>query len=300
MEKKFILHMLTTEKNLSPFDVVMALDAGWVTPIPYTNIKLDDIRGLIQDAIFARSPKALKKTGVFIGGRDFKLVMELLFLAKKNMVPPFEVSVLADPSGAFTSAAANIAFIERKLETAFNTNLNNKKVLILSGSGPVGQVSAILLAKAGAEVTIISRKLTKAQQIANKCNSELVNSQNKVSGAAEINLPSLIKTADIILTTAPLGMMPLSRQLLLRAKNLKICVDVNPVPPYGIEGIDPYQHDQPIPGCHSETIGIGALALGDIKYNVQHLMLKQLSQCEKPIFLHYEHAYQTAKIILAS
>ena len=30
MEKPFILHMLTTAKNLSLFDVNMAMDAGWV------------------------------------------------------------------------------------------------------------------------------------------------------------------------------------------------------------------------------------------------------------------------------
>ena len=35
MEKPYILHMFTTEKNLSPFDVNMALDAGWLAAIPY-------------------------------------------------------------------------------------------------------------------------------------------------------------------------------------------------------------------------------------------------------------------------
>ena len=30
MEKPYILHMLTSAPNLSPFDVNMAMDAGWM------------------------------------------------------------------------------------------------------------------------------------------------------------------------------------------------------------------------------------------------------------------------------
>jgi len=82
MEKPFILHMLTTAKNLSPFDVNMAMDAGWVCTVPYTNVEPSEVRGLVQDAIFSRSPKGLQKTGIFIGGRDTKQAMDMLKLAK--------------------------------------------------------------------------------------------------------------------------------------------------------------------------------------------------------------------------
>jgi len=47
MEKPFILHMLTTAKNLSPFDVNMAMDAGWVSAVPYINVELGEIQGLV-------------------------------------------------------------------------------------------------------------------------------------------------------------------------------------------------------------------------------------------------------------
>ena len=46
MEKPFILHMLTTAKNLSPFDVNMAMDAGWVSAMSYTNIEASEVQGL--------------------------------------------------------------------------------------------------------------------------------------------------------------------------------------------------------------------------------------------------------------
>ena len=57
MEKPYILHMLTTAKNLSPFDVNMAMDAGWVSAVPYLNVELAEVQGLVQDAIFSRSQK---------------------------------------------------------------------------------------------------------------------------------------------------------------------------------------------------------------------------------------------------
>ena len=52
MEKPFLLHMITPEKNISPFDANMAFDAGWDSVIPYTNIGMDEIQGIVQDTIF--------------------------------------------------------------------------------------------------------------------------------------------------------------------------------------------------------------------------------------------------------
>jgi len=64
MEKPYILHMFTPEKNLSPFDVNMALDAGWTSAIPYLHVESGEIQALVQDAIFSRSPGGLKRTGI--------------------------------------------------------------------------------------------------------------------------------------------------------------------------------------------------------------------------------------------
>jgi hypothetical protein len=35
--------MFTTAKNLSPFDVNMAVDAGWLAAIPYINVEPDEV-----------------------------------------------------------------------------------------------------------------------------------------------------------------------------------------------------------------------------------------------------------------
>ena len=64
MTKKNILHMISPQGNVSPFDVNMACDAGYDLVIPYTNVNLSDVKGLIQDAIFSRSVSDLTKLGV--------------------------------------------------------------------------------------------------------------------------------------------------------------------------------------------------------------------------------------------
>ena len=91
MEKPYILHMLTPGTNVSPFDVNMALDAGYNAVIPYTGVTLEEVTTLVQDAIFSRGPKAVKRTGIFIGGREIGLAADMVKRAKESMVPPFEV-----------------------------------------------------------------------------------------------------------------------------------------------------------------------------------------------------------------
>ena len=47
MADKNILHMLTPTKHTSPFDVNMALDAGYDAVLTYNNVTLDDVTGLV-------------------------------------------------------------------------------------------------------------------------------------------------------------------------------------------------------------------------------------------------------------
>ncbi len=51
-----ILHMLTPLRHMSPFDVNMAVDAGFETVVTYTEVSLADVVSLTQDSIFSRSP----------------------------------------------------------------------------------------------------------------------------------------------------------------------------------------------------------------------------------------------------
>ncbi len=299
MEKPFILHMFTPEKNLSPFDVNMALDAGWISTIPYLNIELGDVNGMVQDAIFSRSLSGLKRTGLFIGGRDAKLAMDMLKAAQKSMIPPFEVSVFADPSGAFTTAAAMVAVVEQALSTQFQTRLEGKQVLVLGGTGPVGQIAAVLAAQAGAQVRIIGRQLEKAQRIAELCNTEFGQGKTAVQGDADANKAALMQEADVVLATAAAGVEVLSAEGIAAAPRLKVAADVNAVPPSGIAGLDPMHKGNAIVGSQSGAIGFGALAIGNVKYQTQHRLLNRMHQQtgsnDKPEYLDYNEAFAVAR-----
>lgn len=300
MEKPYILHMLTTAKNLSPFDVNMAMDAGWISAVPYLNVESGEVQGLVQDAIFSRSAKNLKRTAIFIGGRDTQQAMDMLKAAKKAMVPPFEISVFADPSGAFTTAAGMMAAVERELLSKFNTGLAGKNMIALGGTGPVGQAAAVIAAKAGANVRIIGRQLEKAQGIANMCNTEFGEGKIAIAAGADADKGEYIKTADIVIATGAAGIELLSAELVASAPQLKVAADVNAVPPAGIAGVDAMQNGTPINGSSSGAVGIGALAIGNVKYQAQNRLLKQMIETDKPVYLHFEHAFEVARDYIKS
>ena len=116
-EKPFILHALSPTKIVSPFDINMAYDSGFDNVATYTNITMEDVPDLVQDIVFSRHPNDCKKTGLFIAGENAEEAIEMLEKAKKAMVPPFEISVFADPAGSFTTAGAMIACVKNTLES---------------------------------------------------------------------------------------------------------------------------------------------------------------------------------------
>lgn len=269
--------------------------AGGLAAIPYINVEPDEVCSLVQDTIFSRSPKGLKNTGIFIGGRDTQQAMDMLASAQKSMFTPFEVSVFADPSGAFTKAAAMVAVVEDKLNTEFDTTLEDKTILALGGTGPVGQIVSVLAAQAGANVTIIGRQLDKAQRIADMCNQKFGAGKISIAAGVDTKKAEYIKTADVVFATGAAGIELLSAELVTSATQLKVAADVNAVPPSGVVGLDAFDNGTAIVGSNSGAIGVGALAIGNVKYQVQSMLLKKMTEVEKPIFLHFEHAFATAR-----
>ena len=85
---KSILHFITPLKNVSPFDVNMATDAGFDVIVPYIDVDLKEVAGLVQDAIFSRAPQNGAYTAILIGGREPILAMDMAEAAKQAMVPP--------------------------------------------------------------------------------------------------------------------------------------------------------------------------------------------------------------------
>ncbi|MEW8033055.1 MAG: NAD(P)-dependent methylenetetrahydromethanopterin dehydrogenase [Candidatus Thiodiazotropha endolucinida] len=296
MEKPFLLHMLTATKNHSPFDVNMAYDAGWSACTPYTDVTLDEVRELVQDAIFSRGPKGVKRTGIFVGGRDTHLAMEMMQAAKKSMVPPFEVSLFADPSGAFTTAAGMVACVERELKKSQAGGLQDKRIVVFGGTGPVGSTAAMLASNAGAEAIIVSHhSLAKAETVADLCNQRYGSALSGADGSNDASIVELVSEADVVFNAATEGVQVLNSSQLLKAERLKVACDVNAVPPEGIEGVAVMDDGVTINGSPTNAVGIGALAVGNVKYQTQHLLLKRMYETGEAEFLDFNNAFEVAR-----
>jgi methylene-tetrahydromethanopterin dehydrogenase len=296
MEKPFILHMFTPVRQMSPFDINMAYDAGYQHVVPYTDVTLDQITGLVQDAIFSRGPKGVKRTGIFIGGRDIALAADMLDVAKRAMVPPFEVSVFADPSGAFTTAAAMVACVERQLRKTHQTDLKGRDVLVLGGTGPVGMAAAVLAADAGANVRIGSHSSPDRARIASEMANARYGAKTVAADASKPDsLVELLNQAEIIMSAAKAGAQVLSEAQVASAKRLLVAADVNAVPPAGIAGIGAMDDGVAIKTLAAKTVGIGALAIGNVKYQVERGLFETMLQADKAVYLDFRDAFALAR-----
>ena len=148
-----LLLQLDSSRLPSVFDQVVAYDAGADEIMSYGGVTESDVRDLIHGCIFTRGPKDLHNTAVWIGGSNMSAGEQLLAMAQDALFEPFTVSLMLDSNGSNTTAVAAVVKIEETLG-----DLAGKKVLILAGTGPVGQRAAGLLAKDGAHVTITSRE----------------------------------------------------------------------------------------------------------------------------------------------
>lgn len=298
MEKRTVIHMLDPMPHVSPFDINMAVDAGFDVVIPYDNVKLEQVNALTQDAIFSRGPAGVKRTAIFIGGRDIGLAMAMLDAARKAMVPPFEVSVLADPSGAFTTAAALVACVEKQLATHHGLELKGRRTVVFGGTGPVGIATGVIAAMNGAETSLVDHlSIDTALEKANEYNRLCDTAMRGTYASSDADKARLVSDAELIFCTAKAGIQVLSAEVLADAKKLKVAGDVNAVPPLGIEGIK--LKDSGVPLAHATgakgAVGIGALAVGDVKYKLQNALLKALLESEQSVFFDFREAFKQAR-----
>lgn len=280
------LFFLSTDSFASPFDMNIALDAGFDVALPYVSVKEEDVEGLTHDIIFSRGPKGTKHSGIFVGGSDMALVEKIVAKACSSMFDPFTVSIFSDPKGAFTTAAALVA----KTGKAAG-GLSGKKIVIFGGTGPVGQVAAALCSREGADTTIVTSRDRKAgEEAAAKISSVYdVSVKGAAAKTGEERL-ALIQEADIGIATVKAGIQILSLKELESVSKPLVVADVNAVPPSGFGGLEPGDDMKQIA---PSVKGIGALCIGYIKYKVEVEIFK--SMLENKITANFETAYECAK-----
>ncbi len=293
-EKPYVLHFITPAKNASPFDVNMAYDAGYDAIAPYTNVQLGEVTGLVQDAIFSRGPRGVWRTGMLIGGRDIDLAMDMLETAKKSMIPPFEISVMADPSGAFTTAGAMMAMVERTLRRNFGSDLTGRRVSVFGGTGPVGGCSAVIAAKYGATVELVAhREMTDVIEKSAAYNKRFGTNIGYIDGSSDERKKEILQKTDVALCCASAGVRVITLEQMTGSPTLKVVADVNAVPPTGAEGVGVMADAVQIEG--TKIYGLGALAIGNIKYQVQQNLFKKMLEGQAHVYLDFLSAFELAR-----
>ena len=293
MSKPHILHMFSPLKHMSPFDVNMGLDAGFDAVLPYTDVTLEEVPGLVQDAIFSRAPQDGVRTGVFVAGKDAVLALDMTQAAVRAMVPPFGLSVFADPAGSFTTAAAMVACVEKLLRETHGRGLEGLRAAIFGGTGVVAFSAAVILAGEGARATLIGydgpdRVAKAAGEIARRFDLRV----DSADGSTDALKTEIVRDADLIFCAGRAGIRILSRAQLEAARNLLVAADVNAVPPTAIEGLEPQAKGTPFMG---DALGIGPYAIGDVKYRTEAGLFRRMIEADAPVTLDFRDAFTLAR-----
>src|ERR1700751_1071736 len=239
MADKQILHMVTPLKHMSPFDVNMALDAGYDAVLTYTDVTLEEVTGLVQDAMFSRPPKRGARTAMFLGGKNAIAALDMVAAAKKAMFPPFAISLFADPGGSFTTAAAMVVCVEKLLKEKKQRDLRGLKVAVFGATGVVGFSAGVIAALEGADVTLVgydgpARVSAAAKEIEARFDVDV----RAADGRDDAKKSAILAQAAGALCAGRAGVRILSAAQLEAAPHLLVVADVNAVPPSGVEGLE--------------------------------------------------------------
>ena len=295
----YLLFFLDTERIASPFDVCMAYDAGFNAVIPYENVTPEDAKKIVQDAIFSRGPKGVKHTCFFIGGKDVVKTEDISEVVKNAMFPPFEASIIIDPGGAYTTAAATVAKVEEALISHKLGSLKDKTCAVF-GTGAVGRIIAVLLTRLGCDVMILSLNPKRAHgdeyaaEVAEVLRSRYGADVQGVFAPTPAKKLEVLKKAEVIFCAATRGVRVIEKKMLQKLKLMKVMADINAIPPLGIEGIKLEDDMREImPGIY----GVGALTIGRLKHKVEKEMLKEVRRNGKGTY-NYNFALELARKLL--
>ena len=295
----YLLFYLDTDVKASPFDICMAYDVGYNAVIPYENVTPEDANLIVQDALLSRGPKGVKHTAFLIGGKNAERAEDVFKSVKDAMFPPFKTSIVVDPAGAYTTAAAMVAKAESALLVSKLGDLKDKTCAIL-GTGAVGQIAAVLLAKMGCNVMIVSLnpKRVDGKEHAENISRLLAKDHGvQVQGifaptpASKIEV---LKKADVVMCAGVKGIRLVDKEMLNEVKHIKVLLDINAVPPFGVEGIE-LNDDmrEMMPGIFT----IGALTVGSLKHKVEKEILKEARSNGKEVY-NYNIALPMARTLL--
>ena len=268
-EKPKILIQLDTDPQPSVFDAVVAVDAGVDHLFRHGGVTPDAVRDLVHGALFTRGPAELHSTAIFVGGSNVAAAEAVLDAVKKTFFGPFKVSVLFDANGANTTAAAAVlAALE-----SMGGSLEGVPAAVLAATGPVGQRAARLLCRLGANVSVGI-----AQSRAGRRAGEIARSQHRKErqripfGKPARRCESALKHAKVVISAGAAGVTLLPVSVWQGLPELKTVIDLNAVPPLGIEGVEATDRKT----ARGRNVAWGALGVGRTKMKIHKKAIQEL------------------------
>lgn len=263
---KKLLIQIDSSPHPSVFDRVVAFDGGADEVMSYGGVAEGHVRDLVHGAIFTRGPKDLHNTAIFVGGTDMAAGERLLSAVKKSFFGPLRVSVMLDSNGSNTTAVAAVARM-----AAAAGDLNGKRAVVTAGTGPVGMRAAGLLAKAGAHVTLTSRREAEPafleglrQRFGGAVGAAVLKDADQAAAALE--------GAELLISAGPAGVRLISKAAWAGRATLRAVADLNAVPPLGVEGVEVQDSGVERDGA----IVYGALGVGSLKMKIHKVCIAKL------------------------
>jgi hypothetical protein len=285
---KKVLLQLDTDEHPSPFDAIVATDAGVDVLLAHGGVTPDAVRGLVQDAFFPRGVDDLANTAVWVGGKRVSVGEEIFAEVQKAFFGPFRVSVMLDSNGCNTTAATTIARIAK------DCSLDGRRAVVI-GLGAVGLRSATLLRDEGSEVTLSAlspdlfagdRPYRRPHGVAVAERLGFAVSEPEDRGQLE----ALLGEAQIVLAAGPAGVEILRREIWAQHPSIELLADYNAAEPLGIEGTKATDDMADYDGKRV----LGALAIGNPKMKVHKACVRRLFESNDQL-LDTDAVYATAK-----
>ena len=273
--KPTILIQLDSDPQPSSFDAVVAVDAGADRLLQYGDVRPEAVRDLVYGAIFTRGPKDLHRTAVFIGGKDVKLGEAMMAEAIACFtMGPLRVSVMMDANGANTTAAAAVLAAKRHLD------LQGVRALVLGATGPVGQRVVRLLAREGAHVRAGSRRQDRAAGVCTAVAEAVPDATlEPVATDSAGAVSTAMQDVTLAIAAGAAGVTLLTRDARSACPSLKVLIDLNAVPPLGVEGVDVMDKAVERDGI----LHYGAIGVGETKMKIHKAAIAALFEANDRI-----------------
>ena len=284
MSKPKILLQLDTDEQPSVFDSVVAIDAGADHLLRHQSITAENVRERVHGAIFTRGLADLHNTAIFVGGSDVAAAEAVLAEIRRTFFGPMRVSVMLDPSGANTTAAAAVWAARKHLALA------DTMAVVLAATGPVGQRVVRLLAKEGADVRVASRKVQRAAAVCDAVRQRYSSARlTAVAASSAEEAVAALQGAALVVATGAAGVELAARETLRKSSGLRVAIDLNAVPPAGLGGVEAM--DRAVD--HDGIFCYGAIGVGGTKMKIHKAAIQRLFQSNDQV-LDAEELYEIA------